>query len=99
MISECSSIIDTLVDLSRSGSTCRAAGIILGAMESSFANADSSLDKLDNMKMKHDIRLYKSIDYQLTLSVVFTLLTLLFTIAVKLFIYKRKSALRTQAKT
>lgn len=99
MISECSSIIDTLIDLSRSGSIGRAAGIILGAMENGFANADSALDKLDNMKMKHDIRLYKSIDYQLTLSVVFTLLTLLFTIAVKLFIYKRKSALRTQAKT
>lgn len=99
MISECSSIIDTLVDLSRSGSTGRAAGIILGAMENGFANADSALYKLDIMKMKHDIRLYRSIDYQLTLSVVFTFLTLLFTIAVKLFIYKRKSALRTQAKT
>lgn len=89
MISECSSIIDTFIDLSRRSNTGRAAGVILDAMKNGFANADSALDKLDDMKMKHDIRLYKNINYQLTLSVMFTLCTLAFTIAVKLVIYKR----------
>jgi Four helix bundle sensory module for signal transduction len=97
-IAECSSIIDTLIDMSRSGTIKRARGVIVNDMGTVFAKTDSVLYKLDNMKMRHDIRLFKSINYQLSVSVIVTLLTLVFTIAVKFFVYKRASARRVRTK-
>jgi hypothetical protein len=70
----------------------KASGLITGPLDERFRKVDSLLESLDNYKKKHDISLFKDIDYQLTISIVFTLLTLLATIGFKAIAYWFKKA-------
>jgi hypothetical protein len=85
--SECKTDIDTLVVLSALEQREKASGLITGPLDERFRKVDSLLESLDNYKKKHDISLFKDIDYQLTISIVFTLLTLLATIGFKAIAY------------
>lgn len=84
---ECRADIDTLVLLSALDQKARASEMITGRMADRFHKADSLLDNIDNNKMKHDISLFKDIDYQLTISIFFTLLMLFATIGFKAIVY------------
>jgi hypothetical protein len=88
VMQECQRTIDTLVSLSRQEETDKASGIIFGAMKDRFGKLDSMLDNLDNIKVKHDITLYKNIDYGLTISILFTVIMLVLTIVFKIFNYR-----------
>jgi hypothetical protein len=89
---ECKATIDTLLYLSKNDGSERATALILGDMKKRFEKFDGLLDKVDDIKLKHDIRIYRNIDYQLTISIVFTLATLLVTIGYKVFVYRKNRA-------
>lgn len=95
---ECRTVIDTLIQMSKSDISEGAFAIILGDMKNRFEAFDRLLYKLDNIKLKHDIKIYRNIDYQLTISIVFTLVTLLITIGYKLFVFRRTKAGRVPAR-
>lgn len=85
---ECAVTIDSLVALSKSEADSEAMGIITGYMKHEFEMLDERLSYLDGMKLRHDMKLFKDIDYQLTLSIILTLVALVITIATRIFVYR-----------
>ncbi len=93
---ECATTIDSLVALSKSRADSEAVGIICGSMKHEFETLDDRLSYLDGMKVRRDMRLFKDIDYQLTISIIVTLIALVVTICVRIFIFlsQRKATTR-----
>ncbi|HMD67809.1 MAG TPA: MCP four helix bundle domain-containing protein [Chitinivibrionales bacterium] len=85
---DCAITIDSLIVLSKTEATVEAVDVITGPMKHEFETLDSLLGYLDGVKQRHDIRLYKNIDYQLTISIIFTLVALVITIGVRIFVYQ-----------
>ena len=85
---ECVTTIDSLIVLSKAEETNEAVNVITGPMKHEFETLDSLLGYLDGVKQRHDIRLYKNIDYQLTISIIFTLVALVITIGVRIFVFR-----------
>ncbi len=85
---ECAITIDSLIALSKSEATGEAVDVITGPMKHEFETLDSLLGYLDGVKQRHDIRVYKNIDYQLTISIIFTLVALVITIGVRIFVFR-----------
>jgi hypothetical protein len=90
LFAECEITIDSLIALSKSGATGEAIGIITGEMKNKFETLDDRLNYLDGLKLRHDIKVFKDIDYQLSISIIFTVIALVITIGVKLFMYRKK---------
>jgi tetrahydromethanopterin S-methyltransferase subunit B len=90
LFAECAITIDSLIGLSKSGATGEALGIITGEMKNKFETLDDRLNYLDGLKQRHDIKVFKNIDYQLSISIIFTVIALVITIGVKLFVYRKK---------
>lgn len=88
LFAECEITIDSLVALSQSGADSHAVEIITGYMKHEFEKLDDQLGYLDGLKLKRDARLFKDIDYQLTISIIVTLVALVFTIGVRIFVYR-----------
>ena len=59
-------------------------------MKTEFETLDDRLNYLDGLKLRHDIKVFKNIDYQLSISIIFTVIALVITIGVKLFMYRKK---------
>jgi hypothetical protein len=89
LFAECAITIDSLIGLSKSGATGEAIGIITGYMKTEFETLDDRLSYLDGLKLKHDIKVFKNIDYQLSISIIFTVIALVITIGVKIFMYRK----------
>jgi hypothetical protein len=90
LFAECAITIDSLIGLSKSGATGEALGIITGYMKTKFETLDDRLSYLDGLKQKHDLKVFKNIDYQLSISIIFTVIALVITIGVKIFMYRKK---------
>ena len=90
LFAECAITIDSLIGLSKSGATGEAIGIITGYMKTEFETLDDRLNYLDGLKQRHDIKVFKNIDYQLSISILFTLIALVITIGIKIFMYRKK---------
>jgi hypothetical protein len=90
LFAECAITIDSLIALSKSGATGEAIGIITGYMKNEFETLDDRLNYLDGLKQRHDIKIFKNIDYQLSISIIFTVIALVITIGIKLFMYRKK---------
>jgi hypothetical protein len=88
--STCEKTIDTLIALANAGYKNAAFKILAGDMDEQFDSFDKQLHTLDNIKQKHDIKVYKNIDYQLSISVFFTVVAVVATIVFRLFLYWRK---------
>jgi heme/copper-type cytochrome/quinol oxidase subunit 2 len=86
----CEKTIDTLIALANAGYKDAALKILAGDMDNQFDSFDKQLHTLDNIKQKHDIKIYKNIDYQLSISVFFTVVAVVATIIFRLFLYWRK---------
>jgi Four helix bundle sensory module for signal transduction len=93
VFSECGATIDSLVVLSKSDATADAVGIITGQMKTQFERLDGQLGSLDQIKMRHDLRVFRNIDFQLTVSIVFTAVALAITVGVRVFMYRRRKRL------
>jgi hypothetical protein len=89
LFSECAITVDSLIVLSKSGATGEALGILTGPMKNELEKLDERLDYLDGLKLRHDIKMFKSIDYQLSISIIFTVIALVITIGVKIFMYRK----------
>ncbi|MDD5672721.1 MAG: MCP four helix bundle domain-containing protein [Chitinivibrionales bacterium] len=90
--SACTTTIGSLVDLSLHGQSDRGLRVLRGELSDRFGHLDSLLDSLDNIKQRRDIRVLKNIHFQLTASIIFTLITFAFAIGLKFFLYRRKAA-------
>ena len=88
LFAECAGTIDSLVDLSKSEADGEAVGIISGPLKHEFESLDERLGYLDGMKLRHDMGLFRNIDYQLTLSIIVTLVALVITIGTRIFVYR-----------
>jgi hypothetical protein len=93
LFSECGATIDSLIALSKSGATTDAVVIITGQMKTQFERLDGQLGNLDQIKMRHDLRVFRNIDFQLTVSIVFTAVALAITVGVRVFMYRRRKTL------
>lgn len=87
--SRCEATIDTLIGLERAGKNESATELLAGDMNEQFDAFADHLRALDNIKQKHDIRVYKNIDYELSISVLFTVIAVIVTIIFRLFLYWR----------
>ncbi|MDD5674936.1 MAG: hypothetical protein PHC61_12270 [Chitinivibrionales bacterium] len=83
--------IDTLVDLSRNAQKEKAIGFVQGVLRERFGHLDTLLAGLDNIKIRHDIGIYKRIDYELSISIVFTLIVLLLAIGTRVYIFRKQT--------
>ncbi|HUI93628.1 MAG TPA: MCP four helix bundle domain-containing protein [Chitinivibrionales bacterium] len=90
LFAECATAIDSLVDISKSGDDGQALGIINGRMREQFDTLDGRLHYLDGLKQRHDLRVFRNIDYQLTISIVFTVIALVISIVIRLVMYRQK---------
>ena len=90
LFAECAITIDSLIGLSKSGAAGEAIGIITGNMKTQFETLDDRLNYLDGLKLRHDIKVFKNINYQLSISIIFTVIALVITIGIKLFMYRKK---------
>jgi len=86
---KCEMTIDTLILLARAGATGAALDILSGDMAEQFDAFGDQLHALDNIKQKRDIRVYTNIDYELSISVLFTVIAVIVTIIFRLFLYWR----------
>jgi hypothetical protein len=96
LFAECATTIDSLIGLSKSGATGEALGIITGEMKNKFETLDDRLNYLDGLKQRHDIKIFKNIDYQLSISILFTLIALVITIGIKIFMYRKNRGVRRE---
>jgi hypothetical protein len=85
----CETTIDRLIVLARTGSTNVALDMLAGDMAEQFDTFSDQLHILDDIKQKHDIKVYKNIDYELSISVLFTVIAVIVTIIIRLFLYWR----------
>jgi hypothetical protein len=92
--SRCETTMDTLIELARAGDNDGAMGILAGEMDKQFDAFGDQLRTLDNIKQKRDIKVYKSIDYELSISVLFTVIAVIVTIIIRLFLYRRSKRIK-----
>jgi hypothetical protein len=92
--STCERTIDTLIALANTGNKDAALEILAGDMDEQFDAFDKQLHTLDNIKQKHDIKVYKNIDYELSISVTFTVIAVIVTIIIRLFLYWRSKGMK-----
>jgi hypothetical protein len=92
LFAECAVAIDSLVALSKSPDTGsgQAPGILNGRMKEQFDTLDGRLNYLDGLKQRHDLRVFRNIEYQLSISIVFTVVALVITIVIRLVMYRRR---------
>jgi len=81
---------DTLIALVRAGESTAALAAVEESLEGRIASIDRQLDRLDDIKQRRDIKVFKGIDYQLSISVLFTILAVIGTIGLRLFLFRRK---------
>lgn len=96
--SSCEEIIDTLVYLANAGDRDAAIEILSGPLEARFDAFGDQLRTLDNIKQKRDIKVYKNIDYELSISVLFTVIAVIVTIIIRLFLYRRTKGMKDSRK-
>jgi hypothetical protein len=89
---ECARTIDSLIVLSKSGAAGEALALITGQMKNGFEKLDDRLSYLDGVKLRHDMKVFKNIDYQLSISIIFTVVALVATIGLRIFVYRRRKA-------
>ncbi len=87
---ECAVIIDSLIALSKSGAAREALDIITGEMKNGFGKLDDRLSYLDGVKLRHDMKVFKNIDYQLSISIIFTVVALVTTVIMRILVYRRR---------
>ena len=92
--SKCENIIDTLIVLARTGATNVALDMLAGDMAEQFDSFGDQLHILDDIKQKRDIKVYKNIDYELSISVTFTVIAVIVTIIIRLFLYWRSKGMK-----
>jgi uncharacterized membrane protein (DUF485 family) len=96
--SVCEATIDTLITMAESGATDAGLELLSGDMNERFDAFAAQLHALDNIKQKHDIRVYRNIDYQLSISILFTVIAVIVTIIIRLFLYWRAKGQKTSLK-
>jgi hypothetical protein len=87
---ECTRMVDTVVDLVKMNRKDEAYRLLSGKLKDRFAEEDSLLSKIDNLKQSHDIKVYKNINYQLSISILFTLVALVFAIGFRIFVFRNR---------
>jgi Four helix bundle sensory module for signal transduction len=92
--SKCEATIDTLIILARAGSTNVALDMLASDMAEQFDAFGDQLHVLDDIKQKRDIKVYKNIDYELSISVLFTVIAVIVTIIIRLFLYWRSKGMK-----
>jgi hypothetical protein len=92
--SKCENTIDTLIVLARTGATNVALDMLAGDMAEQFDSFGDQLHILDDIKQKRDIKVYKNIDYELSISVTFTVIAVIVTIIIRLFLYWRSKGMK-----
>jgi GNAT superfamily N-acetyltransferase len=80
-----SAIVFTKKNEKRKGS---AAGLT-GDIRKRFAKIDASLNRIDQYKLKRDATKYRTINFTLTVSILFTVVTLIMTVFFKIFSFHR----------
>jgi hypothetical protein len=89
-LAQCSATMDTLISLSKNADASGALDIISGPMKDRFGKLDEMLKTLDAIKQRHDLRMFKNIDYSLTISIVATVVSLVITIGFRLFLFRKR---------
>jgi GNAT superfamily N-acetyltransferase len=97
LFAECGVLIDSAVTLSKSDRKSNGYALYFGKIRKHFEKIDKWLSNLDEIKLRNDIKKYRAIDYGLTISIVFTLATLLATIIFKIFAFRRTRRNRSGA--
>ncbi|HEX7510500.1 MAG TPA: hypothetical protein VF335_04315 [Chitinivibrionales bacterium] len=88
--SDCETVFDTLATMIRGGKKAAALKFSAGELDRRFDVFDKQLRILNTIKQKRDIKVFKQIDYQLSISVLFAILTVIATIGFRLFLFRRK---------
>jgi hypothetical protein len=99
LFAECSATIDSVVTISKVDGKGGAPDILTGQLKTQFERLDAQLAELDQIKIKHDLRLFRNIDYQLSVSIVFTIIALVITIGIRILMYRRKKKLGKSRKS
>jgi hypothetical protein len=99
LFAECSAAIDSAVAISKSENKGAEADAITDQVKTQFERLDAQLAELDQLKIKHDLRLFRNIDYQLSVSIVFTTIALVITIGIRILMYRRKKKLGKSRKS
>lgn len=87
---ECEKTIGNIIEFVKSGNRGAAIGIAEGKLDQQFEAIVKRLHSMDKIKQKHDIKVYKRIDYELSISVLFTIAAVIVTIGFRLFMFWRR---------
>jgi hypothetical protein len=89
-LAEYGAIIDTLISLSKHDKKDQAYSLYFGKMRGRVDKTDRILGNLDKIKLQNDINKIKTINYGLSVSIIFTVVTLIITIIFKVFVFRSK---------